>query len=432
MKIFQTKQETASYWKEVNLISQGKASISITVDPSIHYQEHIGFGGAFTEAAAYTISLAPPDVRQEAIRAYFSDEGLRYNLGRTSIHSCDFSLESYTYVKEDDASLDSFSLQREEQYVIPLIKEAQALSSEPLLIMSSPWSPPAFMKTNGHMCHGGSLKPEFASAWASYFIRYIEEMTLRGVPIWAVSVQNEPAAIQVWESCIYSASEERDFVKHHLGPALASMETKLMVWDHNRDELVERATTILSDPETSKYVWGVANHWYVSEDFSALDEVHRRFPDKYLMFTEGTVEYGIYGSEPRWENGEHYGRNIIGDFSNWSRGWIDWNLFLNEEGGPNHVSNFCEAPIMYDRTTESLIYNISYYYIGHFSRYIERGAKRIHLESSLPSKVVAVAYQNPNHSIVLVLQNESNDDITIDYHGVYTIAKRSITTFIKE
>lgn len=431
MRQIQTKFGDEKYWQEVNLAVSDHSEYSITIEPTVQFQEHLGFGGAFTEAAAFTISQAPDALQNEAIDAYFSESGLQYNLGRLSIHSCDFSLESYTYIEEGDEALAGFDISREDQWVIPLIRKAKHRARETLLLMSSPWSPPAFMKTNHQMCHGGELLPQYQSLWAEYIVRYINEMRQRDISIWAVSVQNEPMAVQIWESCIYSSVQEREFVKDFLGPALTKTDTKLFVWDHNRDLMVERAQTILSDPKAAKYVWGIANHWYVSEDFSALQQVHDLFPDKHILFTEGTVEYGIYGNKPRWENGEHYGRNIIGDFSHWSRGWIDWNLYLNEEGGPNHVGNFCEAPIMYDRNKQQLIYNVSYYYIGHFSRYIKRGARRIGFSGVLPENTYGIAYQNPDGTIILVLQNESNNDYVIDVDQPYLIHAHSIVTFIE-
>ncbi|MGL4373075.1 MAG: glycoside hydrolase family 30 protein, partial [Turicibacter sp.] len=211
--------------------------------------------------------------------------------------------------------------------------------------------------------------------------------------------------------------------------------------DHNRDVLVERATTVLADPEANKYIWGVGNHWYLSEDFENLSVVHNMFPDKHLLFTEGCVELthtaegangGAYiGS---WDNGERYGRNIIGDFNNWSEGWIDWNLVLNEIGGPNHVHNYCEAPIMVDRQKGELVYNVSYFYIGHFSKFIKPGAKRVALNHNAGPQVHATAFKNENGEIVVVVQNEgwiAELSLVVDGLGAnITLPDHSITTYI--
>jgi len=415
----------------------------IAVNSRLEYQEFMGFGGAFTEAAAYTLSEAPIEVREEALRAYFSKkDGLGYVLGRVHINSCDFSLENYTYVDEGDTELTTFDISREDKWVVPMIKDAMRYAEEPIKLLASPWSPPGFMKDTKEMNYGGKLLPEYAGSWANYYVKFVESMKNRGIDIWAVSVQNEPLATQTWDSCIYTAEEERDFIKNHLGPVLKASypDTEIIAWDHNRDILVERAAVVLADKEAAKYVWGTGNHWYVSEAYENLSALHNMFPDKHILFTEGCVELtttsenaqfnGYLGS---WSNGERYGRNIIGDFNNWSRGWIDWNLVLNEIGGPNHVYNYCEAPIMYDRNSKTLIYNNSYYYIGHFSRYIAVGAKRLEL-SVTQEGVFAVAYKNPNNDIVVVAQNEgfiAELALVIDGEGVnINLPDRSITTFV--
>ena len=441
-----SEKKDAKFWQHLPEREMGQYDPGrkvIAVNSGVKYQEHMGFGGAFTEAAAFTLSEAPDEVRNEAIKAYFSkEEGLGYVLGRVHINSSDFSLENYTYVQEGDKALATFDISREERWVIPMIKDAERYAEEPIKILASPWSPPGFMKDTKEMNYGGKLLPEYYESWANYYVRFVDAMKQRGIGIWAVSVQNEPLATQTWDSCIYTAEEERDFIKNHLGPTLkaAHPETNIIIWDHNRDVLVERGATVLADKEAAKYVWGTGNHWYVSEAFENLTALHNLFPDKHILFTEGCVELtttsenavhnGYLGS---WSNGERYGRNIIGDFNNWSRGWIDWNLVLNEIGGPNHVYNYCEAPIMYDRNLKTLIYNNSYYYIGHFSKYIHIGARRLEI-SVTQEHVYAIAFQNPNGDIVVVAQNEgwiAEMALVIDGVGVnINLPDHSITTFI--
>lgn len=448
MKIssIRSEKKDLKYWVELPERETGQYDAKrpvIAVNSQMTYQEFMGFGGAFTEAAAFTLSEAPEKVREEAINAYFSKEnGLGYVLGRVHIHSCDFALSNYTYVEEGDTELKTFDISREDKWVIPMIKDAERIAGEPIKLLASPWSPPAFMKDTKEMNYGGRLLEAYYQPWANYYVKFIEAMKSRNIDIWAVSVQNEPLATQTWDSCIYTAEEERDFVKNHLGPTLkaAYPDTEIIIWDHNRDVLVERSSVVLADKEAAKYVWGTGNHWYVSEAFENLTTLHNLFPDKHILFTEGCVELtttsenavhnGYLGS---WSNCERYGRNIIGDFNNWSRGWIDWNLVLNELGGPNHVYNYCEAPIMYDRNTKSLIYNNSYYYIGHFSKYIEIGAKRLELSVS-KNDVQAVAFQNPSGDIVVVAQNEgwiAEMALVVDGEGInINLPDHSITTFV--
>ena len=414
----------------------------IAINTEYEYQEHMGFGGAFTEAAAFTLSEAPSDIREEAIKAYYSKDGLAYVLGRVHINSSDFSLGNYTYVKEGDKDLSTFDMSHEDKWVVPMIKDAMKYAGQPLKILASPWSPPGYMKDTGEMNYGGKLLPEYYQTWADYYVKFIDGMRERGIDIWSVSVQNEPLATQTWDSCIYTAEEERDFIKYNLGPTLKEKapDTDIIIWDHNRDVLVERGAVVLADKEAGQYVWGTGNHWYVSEEFENLSTLHNLFPDKHLIFTEGCVELtttsenaqfeGYLGS---WSNCERYGRNIIGDFNNWSRGWIDWNLVLNEVGGPNHVYNYCEAPIMYDRKEKKLIYNNSYYYIGHFSKYIEVGAKRLEISVG-KEDVYATGFKNPNGDIIVVAQNEgwiAEMALVVDGEGInINLPDNSITTFI--
>ncbi|WP_409252894.1 glycoside hydrolase family 30 protein [Bacillus sp. SCS-153A] len=407
----------------------------IEVDSRERYQEILGFGGAFTEAAAYSLSLISPEKREEVIRKYFHEEGLGYRFGRTHINSCDFALGNYSYVEDGDTSLDSFSIEREKKLVIPLIQDAVEAAGEELTIVASPWSPPAWMKSNGEMNNGGKLLPEFASVWADYYSKYIEAMQEEGIPIWGITIQNEPEAKQVWDSCLYTGEEERDFIKNHLGPSLEKNghgDVKVIIWDHNRDVIYERASAVLSDPEAAEYVWGTGVHWYVSEEFENLSKVHYAFPDKHLIFTEGCIEGGVRPGA--WDTGERYGRNILGDLNNFLEAWIDWNMVLNEEGGPNHVGNYCDAPVIVDTVKDEVRYNSSYYYIGHFSKFIKPGARRIGCQSS-NDKILTAAFENKDGTIVLIAMNAGSEaeDISVSLceDGVEsTLPAHSIATFI--
>ena len=238
----------------------------VFVDPGRTFQTMIGIGGALTDASAETFAKMPKEKQQEILQQYFDPEkGLGYTLVRTNIHSCDFSSSSYTYVNENDAALNSFSVAHDRQFRIPFIKQATAAAGGTLTLFASPWSPPAWMKDNKDMLHGGKLKPAYYQSWADYFVKFIRAYQAEGIPVWGISVQNEPMAKQTWESCIYTAEEERDFIKNFLGPTLQKAglsDKKLIAWDHNRDLIYQRASTILNDPEAAKYVWGIGFHWY--------------------------------------------------------------------------------------------------------------------------------------------------------------------------
>jgi glucosylceramidase len=414
LKVYLTAKDTEDRLalKENKALNFGeKINKAIEVFEDETYQTIVGFGGAFTEAAAYNFYKLGEENKNKILKAYFDKhEGNGYNLCRTHINSCDFSLGNYDYVEEYDVELKSFNIAREKKYVIPFIKKAMAFSND-IKLFASPWSPPAWMKTNGEMNNGGKLKEEFKDVWALYYAKYIKAMKEEGIDIWGITVQNEPEATQVWDSCRYTAEEERDFVKYHLGPTLYKEGLKhinIIVWDHNRDLLYERAKVILSDKEASKYVWGVGFHWYSGDQFENLKKTHEEFPDKKLLFTEGCQEGGVKLGD--WNVGERYGHNIIGDLNNYTVGWVDWNLLLDTQGGPNHVGNYCDAPIIVDVEKDEIYFQSSYYYIGHFSRFIKRGAKRIGFINPYDSLEVTT-FKNPDGTIVTVVMNKSDEDI---------------------
>jgi len=392
---------------------------TIFIDPKKTFQSFIGIGGALTDAAAETFARLPLAQQQELIRAYYDPvQGIGYSIGRTNINSCDFSSNSYTYVNDNDTALKTFTIQPDLKYKIPLIRLAMAATKGRLLLYASPWSPPAWMKDNNNMLQGGKLKKEFASSWANYYVKFIREYKKAGVPIWGLTVQNEPMAKQRWESCIYSAEEERDFIKNYLGPALSKnglSNKKLIAWDHNRDLMYQRASVILSDPLAAKYVWGIGFHWYETwtggpMQFENVKLTANAFPGKQLIFTEGCKEKFHIDSVNNWALGEKYAYSIINDFNNGTVAWTDWNILLDEHGGPNHVGNFCFAPIHGDIGSGKLIYTNAYYYIGHFSKFLQRNAQRISA-SSTRGQLQATAFRNPDGSIVTVVLNTGEKSI---------------------
>jgi glucosylceramidase len=388
----------------------------VEIDPRTRYQTIIGFGGSFTEAAAVTFDKLPAARQAELLRAYFdSESGHGYTLCRTHINSCDFALGNYAYDEvEGDVELQHFSIEHDRQALLPMIKAAFGVAHDPLKMLASPWSPPAWMKTNGEMNHGGRLKPEYRPAWADYYCRYIEAYAAEGIPIWGLTVQNEPEAKQTWDSCLYTAEEERDFVRDHLGPALARHrlnDVRLLIWDHNRDVMFARAKTVFDDPEAAQYVWGTGFHWYETpQRFDNVQRVHDAYPDKHLIFTEGCQEGGPHLGE--WGLGERYAHAMLNDLNAWTEGWIDWNLLLDERGGPNHVGNYCSAPIIADTQTGELLYQSSYYYIGHFARFIRPGARRIGCRVTAED-LEAAAFRDLDGELVVVVLNRS--DVAIPF-----------------
>lgn len=445
IKVIQTTKDY--FWKEISEIKymdSYKMNVdTIFIDNKKKFQTHMGFGGAFTEAAAYTFYQTSEANRKEIANAlYDSEQGLGYNLGRICMNGSDFSLEYYSYIQDNDDKLETFDIAHDEQWVIPMIDECRNVAGKEIWFLVSTWSAPAFMKTNKDVNHGGRILPKYKKIWAKYYVRFIEELKKRGVKVSAITIQNEPEAIQTWASCEYSAAEEAEFLIDDLYPELKKndlTDIKIYIWDHNRDNMVRRTNETLAYKNAGDLVWGVAYHWYVSTKHENLSMIHDMFPEKHLLFTEGCVELigtslEDFSDAGSWANGELYGRNIIQDFNNYSEGWIDWNMVLNEQGGPNYVSNYCEAPIMVDRESDKIIKNPSYYYIGHFSRYIKSGATRITCRNDADKKLYTTAYENPDGEIVLVVQNEAKErDTVIVMNGQgfnITIPAHSITTFL--
>lgn len=393
--------------------------ITIFVDPDKTFQTVLGFGGALTDAAAETFAKLPPDIQDEFLKAYYDKKnGIGYTLARTNIHSCDFSSDIYTYINEGDASLNSFSIDHDRKFKIPLIKRAMAAAGGNLTLFASPWSPPAFMKTNNDILHGGSLKKEFYQSWANYYTKFIKAYEVEGIPVWGISIQNEPMATQKWESCIFTGEQERDFLKNNLGPTMQKAglgNVKIIGWDHNRDLLFQRASALLNDKNAAKYLWGIGFHWYEPWSggepmFNNLKLVHETFPSTNLLFTEGCAEAFDSNKINDWKLGEKYGFNMINDFNNGVVGFTDWNVLLDVNGGPNHVGNFCFAPVHANLKTGELIFTNSFYYIGHFSKYVQKGAKRI-ISSSSRSNLITTAFKNPDETVSVIVMNQSNDNI---------------------
>lgn len=389
---------------------------TIMIDPTKTFQEIEGIGGALTDAAAETFYKLPADKQNEILKAYYSPtEGIGYSLARTNINSCDFSSGSYVYSEVDDTTLAKFSIAHDLEFKIPLIKAAIKESGDNLKLFASPWSPPAWMKSNNDMLHGGKLLPEYFQTWADYYVHFINAYKKEGISIWGLTVQNEPAAVQTWESCIYTAEDERDFVKNYMGPTLekAGMSVvKLMVWDHNRGLMYQRAKTVLEDPDAAKYVWGTGFHWYTGDHFDNVRLVSEAFPDKKLLFTEGCVYPFNYDSLLNWNYGEVYGKSIVMDLNNGASGWTDWNILLDETGGPNHVGNFCLAPVVGNTKTGEVVYMNSFYYLGHFSKFIRPGAKRVTCSSN-DDNLLATAAVNPDGTLAVVVLNLN--DMDMDY-----------------
>ena len=417
IEIYETARDSGHRLANIPLAGEpaGANTPVIEIDTAREHQTILGFGTSLTESSAYVLSMLPPELREEALRACFDAEtGNGYTFARTHINSCDFSLSNWSCANvADDFDLEHFTMEPAQRYVLPLVQDAFRIAPD-LNLIASPWSPPGWMKTNGEMNNGGKLRPECAATWAKFIVRYLDELEAAGMPAWGVTVQNEPAAVQVWDSCVYSGEEERDFVRDHLGPQLAASrqkKAKLIVWDHNKDILYDRAAAVLTDQKAAKHVWGLGIHWYGGEQPEQLELTHASWPDKPIIFTEGCWEHGAKPGQ--WDRGERYAQHIINDLNHWVTAWIDWNVALDLRGGPNHVGNFCDASLLVDTERAEVRYQTSYHYIGHFSRFIRPGAVR--LGSRVPrglTNLRTLACRNTDGSIAAVILNTSEETVS--------------------
>ena len=444
VKIVTTNSNENQFWQteEVELAQMEDCMKVVNVYPELCEQTIVGFGGAITEASVHSYSLLDKEEQKKVVDGYYGKDGLCYNLARVHLNSCDFALGNYTYIEEGDDKLETFSIEHDKKQIIPFIKEAVAAAKvchgdeEGLKFLSSPWSPPAFMKTNNEMNHGGKLKEEYYQTWADYYVKYIQEYAKEGIKISFVTIQNEPAAVQTWDSCIYEAEDEGIFARDYLAPAFKKAglsDIKIYVWDHNKEALYQRIKDTFAVDGARECVRGIAIHWYTGDHFDAIRAVKKAFPEQKVFFTEGCVEYSRFADSGEINKAEMYAHDMLGDLKAGCNAFLDWNLLLDEKGGPNHVGNFCAAPMMADGKG-GVEKRLSYYYIGHFSRYISRGARQI-MTSSYTDKLETLAFLNKDGGKTVVMLNKTETEVEVtlceNQHGIpLKVAPHSIVTVI--
>lgn len=376
------------------------------------YQQVEGFGGAFTRAAALLWKELSPEMQQRVMTLYFDrEQGAGYSLCRVPMAGCDFAERPYTYADTPgDMQMEHFSIADDLDVTIPMIRSAQALAGN-LRLHACPWSPPAWMKDTGHLEHGGRLLPEYYDAMARYFVRFLDEYKAQGIPIWVLTAQNEPNECLRWPTCLYSAQQEAAFVGDHLIPALEKAgygDVKLMIWDNNKDLLWERVQATMGAITRPEKVWGAAFHWYAGDHFDQMDQVQASYPDLHLVMTECCT--ALHPEREEKYPGQRYAHEMIGDFLHGACGYIDWNLLLDEQGGPSYVANQCVAPIT-ACADGNIRLNDAYDAMFHFAHYVRPGARR--MQTACPAPLETVGFINPDAKAVLVLLNPSESDCTI-------------------
>lgn len=435
--IYEKDQECCTQTEIEFMPDGGEENQLLNLYPQMKYQSFEGFGGALTEAAGYIFAKMSKEQQDEMLGQYFDKEQMKYKLVRIPIDSCDFSLGHYEAVSDaGDRSFETFQLDRVEKTIFPLLDRAQEVYGGDLDIMLTPWSPPAFMKTNGDRNHGGKLKEEYKKKWAEYICRYIAEYRKRGYQVKRLSLQNEAKAVQTWDSCIYTALEEKEFLRDYMWPALQEnglSDIEVFIWDHNKERVFERACTII-DETTDKMVAGIAFHWYSGDHFEALKMIHEKFPDKKLILSEACIEYCKFASDDYLKNAQKYAHDMIGNMNHGMTAFYDWNILLDEKGGPNHAGNYCDAPFLFDTAKKELIKRNTARYLWHFSHFIQTGAVRIGT-TCYTDEAEATAFLNPDQTIAVVLLNRTEKELPVnirlgDEMASILLKQESITTAV--
>ena len=466
VEVFETSESGNKLTKRTYFVAEANPS-TITLDDSKQFQAITGFGGAFTESSAYLLNQVSKENRDLILRAYFSKEGARYSLTRTHMNSCDFSVDNYSYTPvAGDIDLKHFSIDEDREDLIPMIKDAMAVSEDGFRLFASPWTAAPWMKDNNSWV-GGKLLPEYYDTWALFFSKYVDAYKAEGIDVWGFTVENEPHGNgENWESMHYSPEEMTHFVQHFLGPKLeADGKGDLIIlgYDQNREGIREWVDVMYKDEASSKYYDGTAVHWYESTyDYfpTELQYAHEKAPDKYLIQTEACVDAEVpvwqddkwywkkeatdWGYDwreaskkylhPKYAPANRYARDIIGCLNNWVDGWVDWNMVLDTKGGPNWANNWCIAPVIVDTEKDEVYFTPLYYIMAHFSKYIRPGAIVIDAQNS-DSELMVAAAKNPDESIAVVVFNEGisqkNFELTLNRSSInITISPQAIQTIM--
>ena len=430
--------------------------------PSFCFQTVEGFGCAMTESACYLLSRMPAAERRETLSLWFGPEAGKARFIRIPIDSCDYALSEYQAVSDPlaDPELKTFSIDRDRRYILPVVKEALALSGGNLSVLLSPWSPPWQWKTpplarrndaaayggqeaeaasGPSRCNGGSLKPEYYPAWAHYLVKYLQAYLAEGIPVTMLSVQNEAAAATPWDSCVWSGEEEKRFLKDHLVPALREAgladRVQLFIWDHNKERMIEHVEEMMT-PDTAPLIGGFAYHWYTGDHFEALELLGAKYPDKILMHSESCplhmpgravamemdVEQlkrkpraslapeelavleqaeGVTPARVDQTDAFAYAHDLLGDLNHGMQRWMDWNLIVDQDGGPRHVPGGFAAPLTLDAAGR-VVQTPAFSWIRLIMEAVPAGSVRIGLSVYGPA-VEATAVKTPSGTLEVLL-----------------------------
>lgn len=404
----------------------------VNVYPECTDQTFLGFGGAITEAAAYTYAKMNDSQKRDLLTAYFAPDRMNYQFVRIPIDSCDFSLGQYTSYTESGAP----HFTRLTKYILPMLRDAEAVAGREIPVMLSPWSPPEFMKTNGLREQGGKLKKECYGAWADYLCRYAKLYRDLGFTVNRMSLQNEPKAVQTWDSCIFTPAEEKEFLSGFMYPAMQKYgltDIEIYLWDHNKERVYEWMRDII-DETTDPMIAGACFHWYSGDHFEALDLCRRYYPDKKLIVSESCIEYRFYDKDDRTGAAVKLSHELIGDLNHGIAAFYDWNLLLDETGGPNYVGNFCLAPFLFDTESGQLTATVLQKYYEAFAKAIPPGSVRA-AATRFSDEIDATAWLRPDGTIAAVVLNRTGKECAVtirkdDCEAAVTLAPFALETFL--
>jgi glucosylceramidase len=437
VRMWMTTADRSQLLAEQAILPSGSelSDVAIDIDTTVSYQTMDGFGYALTGGSAMVLKTKLTDeARANLLRELFLTEGngigvsyLRISIGASDLDERVFSYDDMPSGKTDP-SLSHFTLAYDTLYLIPLLKEILKLNPS-LTIMASPWSPPAWMKTN-HQVKAGSLRPEYYTVYANYLSKYIQEMANEGIRIDAITIQNEPENPNNTPSLLMTAVEQSMFIQKHLGPTFQTLgiKTKIVLFDHNCDH-PEYPISILDDPGTKPFVDGSAFHLYLGE-ISALSKVHEAHPDKNIYFTEQwTWSKGRFEDDLRW----HVRNLVVGASRHWSRTVLEWNLASDENFDPHTDDGGCDSCQGALTIGDSIVRNVSYYIIAHAAKFVPPGSVRI--SSTVVDRLENVAFRTPDGQIVLIVVNDNTREKTfsIRTHGrvtTSTLPAGAVSTFV--
>ena len=407
------------YLKEELVKNINKKTNNIIEINNKEITKFLGFGSAITESSAYNYQKLSIENKNKFINDYYSKDGLNYSLGRISIGSNDFSLSSFSYAKK--RNLSDFSIARDNELVVPFLKDI--LNKKNISLIASPWSPPTMYKRLPILFWGIKLRKKYYEKYSDYLIKYIDEYRRVGINVDYLTIQNEPMARQRWESCKFSLSNQKEFIYKYLINKLDN--TKILLWDHNKDDLYNIINELYQNDER---IGGFAFHYYTGSNFNELSKLRKAYPNKLLINSEMCCSYSKY-DENKWiSSAEYYLNDIIGDMNSGINAYLDWNILLDELGGPTYKNNPVKSGSI--RVNDNYIKSPIYYYLYHISHFVNNS---MIIETNNNTNLKVVSMKNKNKVIVVIMNKTNNDieyKILFNKNNIFdSINKHSIITY---